>query len=122
MNWLEAAVRKVSRELTKPFLFFKGIFGQSFAESFHLQSYNVLSSDVHELLSFSDLLTTVNDKQRDVKNDVLELLNRFSELSNCRELITRLTEDLKSEKIGNFQQFLTCKSATRSLSFTPIVG
>lgn len=91
MDWLEAAVREVSCKFTEPFLFFKGIFGQSFAESFHLKPNNVFSSDVHELLSFSNLLSTVNNKQRDVENDILELLNRFGELSNC-------LKNFKSEK------------------------
>lgn len=81
MDWLEATVRKISGKLAKSFLLFQRVFRQSFSVRFHLQSNHIFSRDVHQLLSFSDLLSTVNNQQRNVENDVLELLDCLGELS-----------------------------------------
>lgn len=90
VNGLEAAMSEVSSELAQPLLFFQRVLGQSLSVRFHLQTDDVLSSDVHQLLGFGDVLTAVNYEQWNVQNDVLELFNRFSELPDGCQLIAGL--------------------------------
>lgn len=70
-----------------------------------MKSDNVFAGDVHELLSFSNILATVDDKQWDVEDDVLELFDGFGELSDGCELIATLRKwkikekfDMKNKK------------------------